>query len=75
VQQQFAEKSAAYRDRPHMLNQLKSAITVLISNFSKAYLQKGFANLINPLPYTAGLARSVNTQPVVRRSEPLMSCF
>jgi hypothetical protein len=35
---------------------------------------------INPLAYTAGcetagLARSVNTQPAVRQSEPSMSCF
>jgi hypothetical protein len=34
----------------------------------------------NPLPYTAAreaaeLARSVNTQPPVRRSKPSMSCF
>jgi hypothetical protein len=35
---------------------------------------------INPLVYTVaretvGLARSVNTQPAVRQSEPSMSCF
>jgi hypothetical protein len=52
VQEQFAEKfpgaakSAVYRDRPHVLNELKTAITAYIRNISQADLQKVFANKI-----------------------------
>jgi hypothetical protein len=35
-----------YRDRPRMLNELKTAITVFIRNISQADLQKMFANKI-----------------------------
>jgi hypothetical protein len=41
-----AAKSAVYRDRPHMLNELKTAITAFIRNISQADLQKVFANEI-----------------------------
>jgi hypothetical protein len=34
VQEQFAEKSAVYRDRPRTLNKLKTAITTYIRNIS-----------------------------------------
>jgi len=33
-----------YRDRPHTLNELKTAITVYIGNISQADLQKVFEN-------------------------------
>jgi len=35
-----------YHDHPHMLNELKTAITVYIRNISQADLQKVFANTI-----------------------------
>jgi len=35
-----------YRDRPHTLNELKTAINVYIRNISQADLQKVFANKI-----------------------------
>jgi hypothetical protein len=38
-----AAKSAAYRDRPRTLNELKTAIT---ANISQAHLQKVFSNKI-----------------------------
>jgi hypothetical protein len=41
-----AAKSAVYRDRPHTLNELKTAITDYIRNISQADLQKLFANKI-----------------------------
>jgi hypothetical protein len=41
-----AEKSAVYRDRPRMLNKLKTAITVYMRNISQADLQKVFVNKI-----------------------------
>jgi hypothetical protein len=37
-----ATKSAVYRDRPRMLNELKTAITVYIRNISQEDLQKVF---------------------------------
>jgi hypothetical protein len=40
------EKSAVHRDRPHMLSELKPAITVFIRNISQADLQKVFVNKI-----------------------------
>jgi hypothetical protein len=39
-------KSAVYRDRPHTVNELKTAITVFIRNVSQADLRKLFANKI-----------------------------
>jgi len=39
-------KSAVYRDRPHTLNELKTAITAYIRNILQADLQKVFANRI-----------------------------
>jgi hypothetical protein len=41
-----AAKSAVYRDRPRMLNDLKTAITAYIRNISQADLQKVFVNKI-----------------------------
>jgi hypothetical protein len=41
-----AAKSAVYRDRPRMLNELKTAITAFIRNVSQADLQKVFTNEI-----------------------------
>jgi hypothetical protein len=41
-----AAKSAVYRDRPCMLNELKTAITAYIRNISQADLRKVFANKI-----------------------------
>jgi hypothetical protein len=41
-----AAKSAAYRDRPRTLNELKTAITAFIRNISQADLQNVFANKI-----------------------------
>jgi hypothetical protein len=41
-----AATSAAYRDRPSTLNELKTAITVFIRNISQTDLQKVFANKI-----------------------------
>ena len=41
-----AAKSAVYRDRPRMRNQLKTAITVYLRNISQADLQKVLANKI-----------------------------
>jgi hypothetical protein len=41
-----AAKSAAYRDRPRTLNELKTAITAIIRNISQADLQKVFGNKI-----------------------------
>jgi hypothetical protein len=41
-----AAKSAVYRDCPRMLNELKTAITAVISNISQADLQRVFANKI-----------------------------
>jgi hypothetical protein len=55
VQQQFAETfpqtavtdhNAVYRDRPHMLNELKTAITTYIRNISQADLHKVFVHKI-----------------------------
>ena len=61
VQEQFAEKfpetpvphrsgraakSAVYRDRPRMLNELKTAITVYIRNISQVDLRKVFVSKI-----------------------------
>jgi phenylalanyl-tRNA synthetase alpha subunit len=43
VQEQFAEMSAVYRDRPCTLNELKTAITAYIRNISQADLHKVFA--------------------------------
>jgi hypothetical protein len=40
------EKSAVYRDRPRTINELKTAITAYIRNFSQADLHKVFANKI-----------------------------
>jgi hypothetical protein len=42
-----AAKSAVYCDRPHMLNELKTAIAAYIGNISQADLQKLFVNKIN----------------------------
>jgi len=39
-------KSAVYRDRPRMLNELKTAITAHIRNISQADLQKVSVNKI-----------------------------
>jgi hypothetical protein len=41
-----AAKSAVYRDRPHTLNELITAVTAFIRNISQADLQKVFANKI-----------------------------
>jgi hypothetical protein len=41
-----AAKSAVYRDRPHALNELKTAITAFIRKTSQADLQNVFANKI-----------------------------
>jgi uncharacterized protein (DUF1800 family) len=41
-----AAKSAVYRDRPHTLNELKTAITAYIRNILQTDLQKVFANKI-----------------------------
>ena len=41
-----AVKSAAYSDRPHTLNELKTAVTAYIRNISQADLQKVFSNKI-----------------------------
>jgi hypothetical protein len=41
-----AAKSAVYRDLPLKLNELKTAITDVISTISQADLQKVFANKI-----------------------------
>jgi hypothetical protein len=41
-----AAKSAVFRDRPRMLNELKTAITACIRNISQADLLKVFANKI-----------------------------
>ena len=38
--------AVVYRDRPHTLNELKTAITVYIRNISQADPQKAFANKI-----------------------------
>jgi 23S rRNA maturation-related 3'-5' exoribonuclease YhaM len=38
------QHSAVYRDRPRSPNELKTAITAYIINFSQTYLQKVFAN-------------------------------
>jgi len=35
-----------YRDRPHTLNELKTAVTACIRNISQADLQKVFVNKI-----------------------------
>jgi hypothetical protein len=42
-----AAQSAVYRDRPHTLNELKTAITAYIRNISQAELQKVFVSKIN----------------------------
>jgi hypothetical protein len=41
-----AAKSAVYHVCPHMLNELKAAITAYMRNISQADLQKVFANKI-----------------------------
>jgi hypothetical protein len=41
-----AAQSAAYRDRPRTLNELKTAISAYIRNISQADLQKVFASRI-----------------------------
>jgi hypothetical protein len=41
-----AAKSAVYRDRPRMLNELKTATTAYIRNISQADLQKALGNKI-----------------------------
>jgi hypothetical protein len=42
----WAAKSSVYHDRPCTLNELKTAITVYIRNFSQSDLQKVFVNEI-----------------------------
>jgi hypothetical protein len=42
----YVAKSAVYRERPRMLNELKTAITAFIRNVSQEDLQKVFANKI-----------------------------
>jgi hypothetical protein len=44
--EKFPETPVPHRDRPHMLNELKTAVTVFIRNISQADLQKVFANKI-----------------------------
>jgi Na+/phosphate symporter len=64
VQEQFAEKSAVYRDRPRKLNELKTAITAFIINISQADLQKVFANNIKRVQACIGALGHHFQQPL-----------